>query len=116
MTFTPVIEIQAGHLNKNQIKWWQDLILKGMGQFFYENRIKFQKPKFIIFPKSKAKQKTILAKGKKVLVPIGGGKDSIVTLELLKKAKKSINCFSLNPTEAARKVMKMAGCKKPIIV
>lgn len=115
-TCSPVIEIQAGHLNKEQIKWWQDLIINGLGQFFYENKIKFQKPKFIIPPKSKTIQKTILVKGKKVLVPIGGGKDSVVTLELLKKVKKDINCFSLNPTKAAKKIMKIAGCKKPIIV
>ncbi len=116
VTCSPIIEIQAGHLNKEQIKWWQNLILNGLGQFFYKNRIKFQKPKFIILPKNKTIQKTILVKGKKILIPIGGGKDSAVTLELLKKTKKDINCFSLNPTQAAKKVMKIAGCKKPIIV
>jgi hypothetical protein len=46
---------------------------------------------------------------------VGGGKDSIITLELLKKAKKDIGCFSLNPTEAAEKIMKI-GCRNPIIV
>jgi hypothetical protein len=37
-------------------------------------------------------------------------------LELLRQAKKEIKCFSLNPTEAAKKIMKIVGCKEPIIV
>jgi hypothetical protein len=47
---------------------------------------------------------------------VGGGKDSAVTLEILKKTKKEISPFSLNPTEAAQKVIKIAGYKNPIIV
>jgi len=49
-------------------------------------------------------------------VPVGSGKDSVVTLETLKKAKKDIQCFSLNPTEAAERITKIAGCRSPIIV
>jgi hypothetical protein len=47
---------------------------------------------------------------------VGGGKDSIVTLELLKNAEKNITCFSLNPTNPVQKIMKISDCKKPIIV
>jgi len=49
-------------------------------------------------------------------VPVGGGKDSTVTLEMLKKIKKDIRCFGLNPTNAALKIMRIAGCKNPIVV
>ena len=34
-TCSPLIDIKAGYLNEEQIKWWQGLILKGLGQFFY---------------------------------------------------------------------------------
>ena len=115
-TCSPQIEIKAGYLNKEQIKWWQDLIIKGMGQFFYENKIKFQKPNFLILPHAKPTQEDFPSEGKKVLVPVGGGKDSIVTLEKLKKQKKEINAFVVNPTQAARNVLKIAGIQKPIIV
>ncbi len=136
-TCSPIIEVRAGCLNKEQIKWWKDLIFKGMGQFFYENKIDFQKPNFL-----KIKSANVTKQGlvtfttnplrriprspssikleNRILVPVGGGKDSIVTMELLKNpsigGKKDISCFSLNPTEAAQKVMKIAGCQKPIIV
>ena len=52
----------------------------------------------------------------KILVPVGGGKDSVVTLEILKRADKDISCFVLNPTKTAKKIMKIARCQKPIIV
>ncbi len=120
-TCSPEIIIKAGPLDKEQIKWWADLITNGMGQFFYENQINFKKPNFLTI-KTETKGKhhnsaiAALTRNDKVLVPVGGGKDSAVTLEILKRAKKNINCFSLNPTRAAQKIMKIAGCKEPIIV
>ncbi len=45
-TCSPEIKIQTGFLNNEQIKWWKDLIIKGMGQFFYENKIDWRKPIF----------------------------------------------------------------------
>jgi hypothetical protein len=127
-TCSPKIEIKAGYLNKEQIKWWKDLIIKGMGQFFYENKIDFRGQNFLkIVSNSNNKiwQDRVLPKlnlnkagfpQNKILIPIGGGKDSIVTLEILKKAKKEINCFYLNPTSAAVKIIKTSGCKNPVIV
>ncbi len=112
-TCSPIIEIKAGHLLREQIEWWQDLIQKGLGQFFYENRIPFQKPKFLV---QKSFTKPILVGEEKgVLVPIGGGKDSAVALELLKRTKEKINCICLNPTTAAERIMKMGKCKNSII-
>jgi hypothetical protein len=40
-TCSPEIIVKAGFLNSEQIKWWKNLIMKGMGQFFYENKINF---------------------------------------------------------------------------
>ncbi len=112
-TCSKVIEIRAGYLSKEQILWWQNLIQKGLGQFFYENRIPFQKPKFLVrkgFTKPVFKDR-----GKGVLVPIGGGKDSAVALELLKRTKEKINCICLNPTTAAERIMKTGECRDSII-
>jgi len=118
-TCSPEIIIKAGPLNKKQIKWWKDLIINGMGQFFYENKIDFTSPNFFNissnFPDTLSDRDNFPIKGK-ILIPVGGGKDSVTTLEILKKARKNIECFSLNPTEAAKKIMKIASCKKPIII
>ena len=121
-TCSPIIEIRGGELNQKQIKWWKDLIINGMGQFFYENRIDWRKPDFLKI-KSKNSSKNNFKQYQypenlknRVLVAVGGGKDSVVSLEVLKKTRKRINCFSLNPTIQARKITKIAGCQKPIII
>ena len=123
-TCSPKIEIKAGYLNNGQIKWWKDLIVKGMGQFFYESKIDFRGQNFLkIVSNSNNKNgrdrvlnlKETGSPQNKILIPIGGGKDSIVTLEILKNTKKEINCFSLNPTSAAEKIIKASGCKNPVI-
>ena len=46
-TCSPEIEIKVGFLNKEQIKWWKDLIINGMGQFFYENKIDWRPKNFL---------------------------------------------------------------------
>jgi len=125
-TCSPKIEIQAGPLNKEQIKWWKNLIINGMGQFFYENKIDFRPTKFLqILPPNVARSFLVTFYRRKlndkILVPIGGGKDSVVALEILKQnpstgKKRKINCLSLNPTPAAKKIMDIGECKKPITV
>jgi len=135
-TCSPEIKINCGYLNKEQISWWKDLIIRGMGQFFFENKINFKTPSFLkINAGSKNRVDAIenpvsknpaaagffdilkYVKNREigVLLPLGGGKDSVVTLELLKRAKKNIRCFSLNPTDSAKKIMKAANCRNPII-
>ncbi len=133
-TCSPEIIIRAGYLNKEQIYWWKDLIINGLGQFFYENKVDFKKSKFLNI-KIKTSHlngfvsslrppilKGVLRKQNKILIPIGGGKDSIVSLELLKNLNKKkenkfeIKCFSLNPENSMKRVMEKGGCSKPIIV
>jgi len=124
-TCSPEIEIQAGYLNKDQIKWWKDLIINGMGQFFYENKINWRQPDFLKIKSSHrdgfpaGRREAIPVKNSlkdRYLVPVGGGRDSIVTLEDLKKRKKEISCFLVSPTKAARKIVKIAGIRNSVIV
>ncbi len=121
-TCSPEIEIQTGYLNKEQIKWWKDLIINGMGQFFYENKIDFRKPNFLKISAKNRNGKKSPVRGNlslwqdRFLVPIGGGKDSIVTLEELKKQRKKIGCFLVNPNKIMKKVVKVAGIKDSVIV
>ena len=137
-TCSPIIDMEAGFLDDNQIKWWQDLIFEGMGQFFYENKIKFQKPKIICsgpnlnhqdFINKIEGQNEALASlscsrfslnneklQNRYLVPFTGGRDSIITLEKLKKQKKEIALFSVNTTPQIQKNIKISGIKKQITV
>ena len=119
-TCSPEIEVKAGNLSQNQIAWWKNLIMNGLGEFFYKNKIDFKAENFLKIISNNEGPETSrkafnLINSKEALVLIGGGKDSIVTLEILKKYKR-INCFCLNPTQAADSVMKTAGYTNPIIV
>jgi len=116
-TCSPEIIIKAGSLNKERIKWWKDLIIKGMGQFFYENKIDWR-PKNFLTIKSEGKKNHKISNKKlknRYLVPFAGGRDSIVTLESLKK-KGEIALFLVNPNKQIQKVAKVSGVKKQIIV
>ena len=46
-TCSPEIIIEAGCLNQKQINWWRRLIINGMGQFFYENKIDWRRSNFL---------------------------------------------------------------------
>jgi len=121
-TCSPIIEVRAGFLNSEQIRWWKNLIIKGMGQFFYENKINFRKPNFLKINSFEQgniqlKEKSFKIKLKnRYLVPFAGGRDSIVTLESLKKKNKDIALFMVNPTERIFKTARVSGIKKQIIV
>lgn len=118
-TCSQEISVGAGSLNQEQLAWWKDLIFNGMGQYFYENQVDFRKKNFLKIKSvegGKPLQPATLKFKNRYLVPVGGGKDSIVTIELLKGAEKEINCFSLNPSRASKQVIKIAGCQEPITV
>ncbi|MBP6914139.1 hypothetical protein KBB74_01450, partial [Candidatus Parcubacteria bacterium] len=108
---SPKIIIECGYLDNFQKKWWQKLLTKGMGQFFYENKLKFINVS--IETKGKKINKKINIKGDKAMVLIGGGKDSAVALELAKKAKKNVSCFALNPTKQVIRMTK--GCELIVV-
>lgn len=104
------IIIEAGKISRSQAKWWEKLILKGMGQYFWENKINFKEKDFIKISSKGKEFKSFKSNPKKqILVPIGGGKDSIVTLEKLKKTNPI--CFALNPNKTIKNVIKISGCK-----
>lgn len=111
-TLEQEIVIECGYLNKDQIKWWKNLYIKGMGEFFYNNKIDFRKKDFLeIIIESDKKFKKVSVKNRGILLPIGGGKDSVVSLELLKKEKPLL--FSLNSAKEAKNVI---GRNKTVFV
>jgi hypothetical protein len=125
-TCSPHIVIEAGYLNKQQIAWWHNLIIKGMGEYLYKNAINFTQPHFLAITSSgvsKALPKSRLGAPKRdlgrfapqTLVPVGGGKDAVVTLELLKKGGQHIVPFLLNPKKEQKEILKVAGLKNPVV-
>ena len=125
-TCSPTIKISAGYLNAEQISFWHDLLVKGMGQYFYENKIDFRDPHFVIL-KSEASSgsiqmlKQVQHDNSSILIPVGGGKDSAVTLELHKNQNK-VGAFSINLAKSdkmqpsALRLMNKAKIKEQIFI
>jgi len=88
MFSTSNIRVKSGELNKAQADFWNAVYTKGLGEFFYRNSIDFRG--LIKFPYSQnvEKSSTILERSNRSLLGIGGGKDSLVSFELLQKLKK----------------------------
>ena len=104
-TCSPRVHIRCGKLSEDQIDWWKKLYKKGLGEFFYLNGITVDDDFMEIFTeydpvedKSLKKEKLVFA-NEKVLVPIGGGKDSITSLEILADDKDSYP-YIINPRGA----------------
>lgn len=127
-TCSPVINVETGYLSQDQVSWWQNLLIKGLGEFFYVNQIEFWTDNFIsiqVYP-STSFQKELYSLDKKTtinyqlstneLILVGGGKDSVVTMELLKKQPGERNVLLVNPTVAATATAQAAGFTDPIIV
>ena len=89
------VYISPFNLKEKQILWWKKLYFNGLGEFFYLNGIKENVNDFmeIICESDKFCEKLNVSLSETTLVPVGGGKDSVVTIELLKN-KMPIICES----------------------
>ena len=107
------IIIKPFRLNNEQINWWRKLYFNGLGEFFYTNGIKTTETDFVeIISESDKDFKSLeIQLNDKVLVPVGGGKDSVVTIELLKKEFDTIPLI-LNPRKATTDTVEVAGFGK----
>lgn len=103
---SPMFIIKCGQINNEQVKWWKKLFYNGLGEFIYLNNLSeiVNIDNFVNFYWEKEAvdtQPPLELNTKGNLIPIGGGKDSVVSLELLEQHKKTNSCFVLNPPKAA---------------
>jgi hypothetical protein len=107
----PEVFIEAGHMDQEQINWWKKLYFNGLGEFFYLNRIEASLTDFMDIKSSGVEHFSKFHFDEKAgyLVPIGGGKDSIVTLETLSRAGNKVIPFIVNPGKASIDTVKNAG-------
>ena len=106
----PKVEIRCGGLDTWQIEWWKKLYWNGLGEFFYRNGIQTTFEEFMTitapFPEPLRKVPRELSG---TLVPVGGGKDSVVTLEILKSIGEDITPYIINVREATLGCVEAAG-------
>lgn len=107
----PKVRILCGTLNDDQISWWKKLYFNGLGEFFYLNGIDADISTFMDIESSgdDVTKADNVHNSNKVLVPIGGGKDSVVTMEILKNSDFDVLPMIVNPREASIRTIETAG-------
>lgn len=109
----PQIVIKCGYLSEEQIQWWKKLYFYGLGELFYTNNIKTTFDEFVSIKceheKNELLYNSIKEESDGYIVPIGGGKDSVVTLETLKIDKEKDYCLIINPKPVTLKCAEIAG-------
>ncbi len=99
-------------LTRNQSEFWNVVYTKGLGEFFYKNKIDFRN--LVVFPYENSAAVEVHSFNPKHsnLAGIGGGKDSIVAIEQLKKIDKNLAGFVLEgskPSQIVKDVVRTAS-------
>ncbi len=113
----PKIIIHPKAINDKQILWWKHLMYQGLGEFFYINNIDVKYDDFvqIVSEGIHVSKKKSFDTGNGYLIPIGGGKDSVLTLEILKDCNAAP--FAINPRKAQLDTLISAGfLEKDLII
>lgn len=107
-TCSPNIVVNCGYLDDYQISWFLKLYYNGLGEFLYRNGIDVSiDDLFNITCSGKKYEFDINYSGSGNLIPVGGGKDSNVTLSLLDGMDNT--CFIINPKGANIECARVAG-------
>ncbi len=113
---SPNFIVRCGVVSDADKLWWKKLWYNGLGEFFYQNGIETDFESFVSIEndfepdeENKNIQDEYLVSGLHI-IPVGGGKDSCVTLDLLKNIKDQVLCFTVNDQPARTQTAAAAGC------
>ena len=110
-TCSPQFVIKCGFLDEYQRNWFRKLFYLGLGEFRFVNNINIEEENFIEFiSEGKYIEVDLLNDNLEgILIPVGGGKDSNVTIELLKDYKEKSLAFRIGKNEVSTNCANAAG-------
>ncbi|MDD3646310.1 MAG: hypothetical protein PHH06_02785 [Candidatus Gracilibacteria bacterium] len=82
---TKNLYVKSGFLDSNQIEFWQKFYKNGLGEFLYTNDIKPQNLFNFINDSELRHEKIDFEVVEKSFIALGGGKDSLVSIDLFRK-------------------------------
>ena len=118
LTCAPTVIVECGRLNEDQLRWWKNLYFHGLEDFFRKNQIVTDPESFM----------HLNATGESItgqmdqriyhgnLIPVGGGKDSFVSLEVLKDSKEDNHAFVINHVMSAVHAAFAAGYRGEALI
>lgn len=109
----PRMQVPCGVLTADEIAFWKKLYYNGLGELFHINGICVDKEDFLAIeantPSISAVQSAGFVSSGKNIIPIGGGKDSAVTTELLKEFYADNLFFTVNNQTARTETVTAGG-------
>lgn len=115
---SPEMHVECGELSPEQIQWWKKLYFNGLGEFFYVNGIEADFNDFINitatgnFSGKDVKRPELSG----CLIPIGGGKDSALTLQTLIDAGEKCLCYGINKRCSITETVTTAGLPESSLI
>lgn len=116
---SPEMWVECGELSHEQIQWWKKLYYLGLGEFFYVNGINADKEDFINITANgcfSAKNAIRRPEPSGCLVPIGGGKDSALTIESLVRSGMNCRCYAINKRHSITATVETAGLSEDALI
>ncbi len=103
------IIIKNYSLSDDQKKWWRKLFYHGLGEFLFLNGIRIEEDELLTFEcGTKELEPFRLATDESCIIPVGGGKDSAVSMELLGRGSGNLP-FTVNPGKASEDTIIKSG-------
>ena len=111
---SPRVRVEFGDLSDDQIAWWKKLYYHGLGEFFYTNGVDTDINRFMNIETAGIEKKRTISADKQLsgcMIPVGGGKDSIVSLHVLSRYGHTDDnmCFMMNHRNSAFASAMLAG-------
>ena len=117
-TCSPQFVIKCGKLDEFQEKWFKKLFYLGLGEYRYVNNINVSEDDLLEFI-SEGEKLEVLENREEldgIIIPVGGGKDSNVTLDLLKEYKDKTLAFRIGSNKVSTDCAKAAGFSENEII
>lgn len=111
--FLPV-RTQVANLNAATARFFDVFYRDGLAELAHRNNVNLPSAPFFKGDESQIALKNI-SLSHRPLVMIGGGKDSLVSIEMLRAAGKDVTLFSVNPAKPIRDCIDRAGLPSCII-
>ena len=110
------IDVKTIKLSKEQANFFDTIYFKGLGEFACRNNLNLNdKIHFPYFENVENKGININLSND-IIVPIGGGKDSVVSLEILKKLKnQKLYTFSVNTAKPIQDCCNLSNCENILV-
>lgn len=110
----PTVRVECGYLSDEQIAWWKKLYYHGLGEFFYTNGVDTDMQRFMTIKTIGVDRKSAIHASNNLsgcMIPVGGGKDSIVSLHVLSMYGNTEDnmCFMMNHRNSAFASALLAG-------